>query len=340
MGSGVGRETLLRLFEELNYISKRQPVTSREIAEHLRSVSEELAVSHRTVQRDLQLLSLAFPLDCELRGKTCYWHFMPGSKLELPAPRQDEAAARLMTGDLAAGWFPPWVGEMLAPMLGGAHEALRETGLGEWARRVRVLSRGPILKPPDLDPEVCRAVLRALAERRVLELNYQSRDAEDWQAYEAHPQALVVVDGVFYLVATLWSYTDLRHLALHRMDNARVTDRPGRRAEGFDLDRYISSEAAFSYPRADAPIRLVALFDPGAAFHLRERRLAEDQRLTAAKDGRIRLEATVADTEALRWWLLGFGDGVEVLAPEALRKELRATLERALRHYRRPRAFA
>jgi len=33
------------------------------------------------------------------------------------------------------------------------------------------------------------------------------------------------------------------------------------------------------------------------------------------------MEATVKDTSQLRWWLLGFGDSVEVLKPEKLRKE-------------------
>jgi len=39
-------------------------------------------------------------------------------------------------------------------------------------------------------------------------------------------------------------------------------------------------------------------------------------------DGELHIEATVKDTGQLRWWwLLGFGDYVEVLEPIELRKE-------------------
>jgi predicted DNA-binding transcriptional regulator YafY len=31
----------------------------------------------------------------------------------------------------------------------------------------------------------------------------------------------------------------------------------------------------------------------------------------------------VLDTQQLRWWLLGFGDGVEVMKPAKLRREFR-----------------
>ncbi len=65
-------------------------------------------------------------------------------------------------------------------------------------------------------------------------------------------------------------------------------------------------------------IELEALFDADAAFHLRETRLSEDQVLTDQPDGRVLVKARVRDTGELRWWLLGFGDAVEVLRPEGL----------------------
>ncbi|MDL2286004.1 WYL domain-containing protein [Desulfococcaceae bacterium OttesenSCG-928-F15] len=39
--------------------------------------------------------------------------------------------------------------------------------------------------------------------------------------------------------------------------------------------------------------------------------------------GFCQVQATVADTSQLHWWLLGFGPQVEVLAPKFLRKEFK-----------------
>ena len=47
--------------------------------------------------------------------------------------------------------------------------------------------------------------------------------------------------------------------------------------------------------------------------------------MTDTSDGNVLVEATVADTRQLRWWLQGFGGRVEVLEPQGLRKEFRNT---------------
>ena len=58
-----------------------------------------------------------------------------------------------------------------------------------------------------------------------------------------------------------------------------------------------------------------------AAFHLPETKLALDQTVEFSKDGRIRVKATVADSDELRWWLRGYRADVEVKKPRQLAKE-------------------
>ena len=81
-------------------------------------------------------------------------------------------------------------------------------------------------------------------------------------------------------------------------------------------------------------IRLRARFANEAAAHLRESRLAEDQVIMSDKDGWVLVEATVADTPQLRWWLLGFGAQVEVLEPVILRKEIVAKVSGLTKLYK------
>ena len=49
------------------------------------------------------------------------------------------------------------------------------------------------------------------------------------------------------------------------------------------------------------------------------------QTLRNCPDGRVRVTARVRDTMQLRWWLLGFGEQVEVIGPETLREEFAET---------------
>ena len=81
-------------------------------------------------------------------------------------------------------------------------------------------------------------------------------------------------------------------------------------------------------------IKLRALFCKHAALHLTESTLSADQKITRKKEGGVLIEATIADTAELRWWLLGFGSAVEVLGPSSLMKEFAAISEEMKKVYK------
>jgi len=64
------------------------------------------------------------------------------------------------------------------------------------------------------------------------------------------------------------------------------------------------------------------LFEHDYGEHLLETPLSKDQQVEELEDGKLKITATVADTPQLRWWLMGFGAGVEVLSTSNLRSEL------------------
>ena len=134
--------------------------------------------------------------------------------------------------------------------------------------------------------------------------------------------------GVVYLVATSWDYEDIRHYVLHRMSSPELLDDPVTTPHGFRLAAHIREDQRFSYPLTTDKLQLKALFEAETAVHLTECRLSTDHRATEQPDGRVLIEATVADTADLRWWLLGFGGEVDVLAPESLREEFRSQAQR------------
>jgi predicted DNA-binding transcriptional regulator YafY len=137
---------------------------------------------------------------------------------------------------------------------------------------------------------------------------------------ELSPLGLVFKGGVAYLVCTFWNYTDIRQVVLHRVRYTEVLEAPVIVPAGFALDRYVQ-DGKFSYPVGE-PIRVEAAFSHGAAFHLHDTSLSDDQHITELDAERVILHAIVDNTSELRWWLLGFGEQVEVLAPAELREEL------------------
>ena len=125
-----------------------------------------------------------------------------------------------------------------------------------------------------------------------------------------------------YLVCSLDdSPNDIRHLPMHRFRhaewNGEIAVEP---TKGFSLNQYVK-ENNLGYLYSDKKIKLEAVFDVQAGFHLYESPLTKDQEIGQTRDGKLRVKALVADTAQLRWWILGFGSQVEVISPKSLRKE-------------------
>ncbi len=323
-------ETAVRYLATLKHIPRHPAKVSA--AQLQAALAEEgFEVSLRTVQRDLKRLSALFPLTCDEPARPAGWSWT-GAVEDLPAMSPHTALTLVLAERFLEPLLPPATLAYLRPHIERAEAvlgALERPGLGAWPARVRVLPRGQRLLPAPVDPTVLEAVYGALLTGRRLEARYRPRGAPEPVDYQVNPLGLVFRHAVVYLVATLWDYDDIVQLALHRFVAARRIEERSRTPPGFDLDAYLAS-GAFGYPQHPGRrVRLVALFEPEAAAHLHETPLAEDQRLDEHPGGRVRLRATLADTSELRWWLLGFGDQVEVVRPVGLRREM-ARIARAM----------
>jgi predicted DNA-binding transcriptional regulator YafY len=303
---------------------------------------EGYAVTRRTIQRDLHQLARIFPLLCD-EHRPAGWCWAPDAALiELPVMDPTTALAFILVERFLTPLLPRSTFGRIRPYVTQARQvldALPTNALGRWPAKVRVIHRGPPLRLPEIDEAILEAATRGLLEGRRLEVAYRSHEKGELLRCELNPLGLVLKGGIAYLVCTFWDYTDIRQIVLHRVQRAEVLEAPAMVPEGFDLDRYIQA-GEFSYP-AGEPMRLEAVFHHGAAFHLHDTPVSADQVLTELDHGRVLLQATVENTAELRWWLLGFGELVEVLAPADLRGEFRErTAALAARYQQHPRSLA
>jgi len=330
-------DTLMRQWQMLRMIPRHpRKISTAELKQRL--ADEGFETTQRTIQRDLARLSGIYPLECDERSRPFGWSWMHDADvMDIPGMDSHTALAFWLAGEHLSPMLPRVTLQRLQPHITTAAHVLdnipTDKGAPAWRGKVRVLHRGPELKAPAIAAEVQRQVYDALLRNRRLAVTYRPRGQESEKEYEINPLGLVLKDGITYLVCSMWDYPDVRLLTLHRMQVAQVLDKPASAPDGFDLDDYIASgELDFAIGEA---IRLKALFAEGTAFHLDERPLSEDQTIEAQPDGRMLLTATVQDTAELRWWLLGFGDQVEVLAPSELRQHFAAIATGMARAYAR-----
>lgn len=317
-------ETAIRHLFILRMIPRRGRIDAMTIKNRLETELPGYQVSLRTIQRDLHtLMDGQFKLEFDGR-KPQGWKWQDGAEIiEIPGMDLTTALTFRMAEDHLSRLLPKTCLSSLSPHFKQARKLLDQneiSALNDWPQKVKVVPRTQTLLPPVIDPHVVDIVYRALFENLRFQVSYR-RPGEDGKILELNPLGIVFNDPAVFLVATCWDYTDIRLLALHRMSAAELLQTPCTRPEGFDLQSYIDGGGLGFARQCGTTLRLKVLFEPGAAWHLRETRLAEGQKITDRKDGRVLVEAEVTDTEQLRWWLLGFGAAVEVVGPKRLREE-------------------
>ncbi len=306
-------ETALRQINMLRLIP-RQPrkISVKALVSGLVAAGFE-EVTERTVQRDLNTLTSYFPIVSDQRDKPYGWSWIEKAPVfELPELDLQAALTLKLVQNYMNLELPTATLDYLSPYFKSADNLLTDKGnkLASWPDKVRVLPRGQPLLPPVIDPEVQRIVYQALMENRRVEVVYRKPAEANEKSFEISPLGLVVRNQIVYIVCAIGETAKTPYqLLLHRIQKAQLLDKPTREIEGFSLDEYIQ-QGGFGLPTGRR-VRIEAVFSHLAGRHLLETALSEDHESEILPDGRIRITATVMETEELMMWLRGFGDGVE-----------------------------
>jgi predicted DNA-binding transcriptional regulator YafY len=330
-------ETLLRYIEVLKLLSRDRKLSSSEI--HQRLAQRGYCTSKRTIERDLQMLSIPFGLESDDRSKPFGWKY--GSNVAvnpLPGLSEPEALSFLMLKQFSERLLPDSIHEDLKPYFKEAARKLSaevsHSAVRNWPGKVRSIEPHQPLLRPRIDSQVQREVHAALLRGKQVQITYLAAGDQEVREYATvNLLALVESGAVLYLVATFFEYQDIRLLALHRIQSVSVLETDTGRPVGFDIDAYIAS-GAFGFGGDAKEIKLEIRLFNGRGRHLLETPLTADQLVRKIDDSTLAITATVLDTRRLRWWLLGFGGDVEVVRPVALRKYMRQEILAATARYR------
>ncbi|WP_328986295.1 helix-turn-helix transcriptional regulator [Thiorhodovibrio winogradskyi] len=197
-------------------------------------------------------------------------------------------------------------------------------------QRLRILSAEQRLIPAKVHPRILSTVITGVAEQRILSVKYRKATGQ-LRKPRLHPQALVQRGPVIYLVALKNNEpAHVRFYALHRMVRVELTEDAARAAAGFDLDRAIA-EGLVDFGCGET-IALELRVRGYLTDVLEACPLAEGQQTLPEpedSDFDLRLHATVPSSGALLRWLLAAGDNLEVVAPDAMRRNVAAQINKA-----------
>ena len=134
----------------------------------------------------------------------------------------------------------------------------------------------------------------------------------------------------FYCVGKVPAHDSLTTLAIHRISEIELMADSFTVDPTHDLDRH--RQEAFGVVWEE-PINVVLRFRADQAPYVAERQWHPSQELKWLPDGSLELTFSAGGTFEITRWILGWGNAVEVIAPDSVRRQVYQILRTATAFY-------
>ena len=288
----------------------------------LAQLTSELGVAKRTVQRDIEVLSVAgFPVTSETRNGTVFWHFMEGFHASDPiALTLNEQMALYFS----KGLFKPLQGTPIYESLETALQKIGSQLPAQSFRFLRGLAQGVTVssfgwKDYSHSKNVIDCLTRAVFHKFTVRIFHRSPQRVKPIEREVDPYKLWYVNNGLYMVGHDHRENALRTFAVERIQSAQVTNRRFEIPPGFNFEQF--RKTAFNVIWGE-PQEVKIRFSPAQAPYIKERTWHPSQQIETEDNGSIVLTMHVADLDEVKRWLIGFGAEAQVLEPGELANQI------------------
>lgn len=300
--------------------SSRQGLTLEQLAEGL----DPSTTRHpRTLRRDLDAIeSAGWPLLTERVDGRTRWKLLDGVR-QTPALRLSptELMALTLSRRLIAPLQGTAIHTSLQSALSKASAALPPEGMALVQQLEGAFSVG--LGPHKRykhHREIVERVTHAITQKKRIQMRYDSVSRGRATRREIDPYRLWYASGGLYLIGYCHLRNEPRMFAVERIKSVTLTELPYQIPLHFDFEAFVEdSLTVMRGPRIEVEL----IFEKGTAAWAKDRVWHPSQQLTRLPGGKLRMIVTIADSRELVGWVLSFGGGVRVIAPDALRETVK-----------------
>lgn len=174
---------------------------------------------------------------------------------------------------------------------------------------------------PDDHRLLYQQLIDARAARQVVRIGYKS--LTEWEVIETnlHAYHLLFSRHSWYVIGRSSIHHEIRTFKLHRIESFEPLEQKFKIPRSFRLEDYLGNAwGIIPGPGPDEEVHLH--FSQFVAQNVAEINWHQNQRLEFREDGSLDFRASVSGLSEIVWWILGYADQVEVLAPKKLRKEV------------------
>ena len=161
----------------------------------------------------------------------------------------------------------------------------------------------------------------AMINRRKVQITYNSFFEKKSISLELWPYHLRYSHRAWYVIGFSKLHKQVRTFKLNRITEPKVLNRCFVEDKKFDLQDYFGS--AWSMIPEGRIYNIKLRFLPKVAGNITEVLWHKTQKVTPNKGGSATVEFRVDGLGEITWWVLGYGDQVEVILPKKLRDRVR-----------------
>ncbi|MFC1513251.1 helix-turn-helix transcriptional regulator [Thermodesulfobacteriota bacterium] len=182
-----------------------------------------------------------------------------------------------------------------------------------------------------IDGAVWATVTEGLRKHLALSILHERPGAVEPTVRCFDPYHIVRWQGEWYLVGHCHLRAALRTFAVSRIRSATLLTDSFVVPDDFDPDSYRAGRFGIFGPGGDHRVRIA--FNRDCAPYLLERQWHPEQEIIKQADGGVEITFPAANLHTVRQWVLSWGGGARVLAPDLLAMAVKAELEKALAGY-------
>lgn len=299
----------------------------------VQSLASELACHPRTVYRDLEALQVAgFPVYTERHHNKSYWSLLDSAKHVIPVPFSImELMALYFSRDMLKILKDTHFHDSLESLFQKVKATLPSEYL-DYLKKIE--SSLQVGVKPYKDYSQFRGTIElintAIHNRRQIQMTYYAMSRKKTSQRLVDPYKLWFFDATFYMLAYCHRRKDVRLFAVERIKTLTSTEVSFEAPSDFDIDSLLQdSFGAF----IGDPVEIVIRFSAKIAGYIQERTWHQSQVLEPQQDGSLLFKVRVAGLQAIKSWILGWGQHAVVLEPARLRQQIQAEAQATLQQY-------
>jgi proteasome accessory factor B len=299
-----------------------------------RILAEELEVSAKTVQRDIDFMRyrLGLPIEYD-QLHFGFYYTEPVVNFPTIEISQGELVALYIGQKALAQYKGTSFEKPLSTALQKISNSLPERISLSWSELDKAISFRSV-GPATVAVEIFEHISEALLKNREVEFDYKKLRSKTAERRRVQPYHLGLVDNLWYLFGFDMHRDQLRTFALPRIQRVRLTQVKFHRPTGFSVAHQLAFSFGVYSRNGNIKCETVRIrFDSFAAQLVQEREWHPTQKIKRLREGEIELSLKLANFEEIERWILSWGAHARVLAPRELQKRVAKTVSQLAKSY-------